>query len=221
MRNVAWLYVAALVYAVVRYVVFAPKNLDHLPVFVVNKGVSMAAALCFVAGFWAQWRRSRGKSNGTDPGTWFRAGVFGAVAHIPMSLAILRPDYFAEFFAGNRLSFNGEAIVLFGGLTAGTVYLLGRANWTPRQRWWLSLGSVAVLAGHTLCMGIARGLNINASHAYLPPMWLLSLVGVVAGAWFLLLSRPPKASSQGAGPDAVRGEEGHSTASEWFFPSEN
>jgi hypothetical protein len=190
LRNVVVLYVAALVYAVVRYVAFAPQNLDHLPVFVVNKGVSMAAAVCFAAGFRAQWRRSRGRPGGTDPGTWFRAGVFGAVAHIPLSLAVLRPSYFAEFFAGDRLSFGGESVVLFGALTAGGVYLLTRTDWTPRQRWWLSAGTVAALAGHTLCMGIARGWNINRSHAYLPPMWLLSLIGVVLGTGYLLRSRP-------------------------------
>lgn len=71
------------------------------------------------------------------------------------------------------MSFNGEAVFMFGALTAGGVYLLTRQLWTP-----------------TLCRGIARGLNINASHAYLPPMWLLSLVGIALGAPFLLKSRP-------------------------------
>lgn len=183
MRNVVLLFVAALAYAVVRYVAFAPKNLDHLPAFVLNKGVSTAAGLCFAVAFWCQWRR-RG-----DPAVWFRAGVFAAVVHIPLSLAVLRPAYFPEFFAGDRLAFTGEAVVLFGGLTAGGIYLLGRPTWTARQRWWLSVGAVAALTCHVLFMGLARGLNVNASHAYLPPMWLLSLVGIGLGAAFLLADR--------------------------------
>jgi hypothetical protein len=202
LRYVAVLYVAALAYAVLRYVAFAPRNLDHLPVFVLNKGVSMAAALCFVVGFREQWRRARGKPDGTDPWVWFRAGVFGAVAHIPLSVAILRPGYFGEFFSGDRLSFNGEAVVLFGGLTAGSLYLLGRTNWMPRQRWWLTVGMVAALVGHTLSLGIARGLNLNRSHAYLPPMWFLSLIGVGLGAGFLLRSRPPRTPAEGGSPNA-------------------
>jgi hypothetical protein len=48
------------------------------------------------------------------------------------------------------------------------------------------------LFSHTLFMGISRGLNINASHAYLPPMWLLSLVGIALGTVYLLLDRQPR-----------------------------
>ena len=192
MGKIVLLFAVAIIYSAVRYIVFAPKNLPHLPVFVVNKGVSMAAAFCFALAFWQQWRRMRGATGGNEPATWFRAGMFGAVCHIPMSLAILRPGYFKEFFTagGDRMSFAGESVFMFGALTAGGIYLLARTQWTPLQRWWLSLATVAVLFSHTLSMGIARGLNINASHAYLPPMWLLSLIGSALGAAFLLLSRP-------------------------------
>lgn len=200
MRNVVGLYATILIYAVIRYVAFAPRNLEHLPAFIVNKGVSMAAALCFAAGFREHWRRNRGKPVGTDPAVWFRAGIVGAVVHVPLALAVLKPSYFKEFFGeGDQLSFHGEAVILFGGLTAGGVYLLARSNWTPRHRWWLSVATIATLFGHTLCMGLARGLNISKSHGYLPPMWLISLFGIGLGAWFLLRSRPM------ADPDAGPG----------------
>lgn len=182
-------YLAAVAYSVVRYVVFAPKNMANLPVFVVNKGVSMAAALCFSVAFWSQWRH-RPVADSSTAMAWFRAGTFGAFAHIPMSLAILRPSYFKEFFEGERLSFNGEAVFLFGALTAGGFYLLSRSSWTPQQRWWASLATISTLFAHTLSMGIARGLHINRSHAYLPPMWLLSLIGIGFALGFLVLSRP-------------------------------
>jgi hypothetical protein len=39
-------------------------------------------------------------------------------------------------------------------------------------------------------MGYCRGLNINASHAYLPPMWLISAVMIFVGIVVLLLTRP-------------------------------
>lgn len=184
------LYAICALYSVVRYVVFDPKNLQNLPVFVLNKGISMAAALCFAIAFWTQWRKR--ENGGMSPVGWFRAGVFGVVAHIPMSLAILRPSYFKEFFSGERLSLNGETVFLFGALAAGGIYLLTRMNWTPMQRWQLSLATMSVLFLHALSMGIARGLNINAKHAYLPPMWLLSVIGVALGIGFLLLSRPAK-----------------------------
>jgi hypothetical protein len=190
MRNILVLYLAVAAYAVIRYVAFAPQNLANLPVFILNKGVSMAAALCFALAFWQQWRRQRGRIGGNEPATWFRAGVFGAFAHVPMSLAILRPAYFKEFFAGERLSFNGELVFLFGALTAGAIYLVTRTHWSPRDRWWLSTLAMALLFTHTLCMGIARGVHLNKTHAYLPPMWMLSLVGVAMGAAFLIMAYP-------------------------------
>ena len=192
--KIVLLYGVSMGYSAVRYIVFAPQNLEHLPVFVLNKGISMAAALCFAMAFWVQWRRLRGAIDGgmggIEPATWFRAGVVGVFAHIPMSLAILRPAYFKEFFLGERFSFTGEAVFLFGAATAGGIYLLSRTTWSQRDRWWLSLATLATLLAHTLCMGIARGLNINRSHAYLPPMWLLSLIGIALGMIFLLMSRP-------------------------------
>lgn len=184
-----FLYVLCMTYSAIRYVAFAPENLQNLPIFVLNKGISMGAAFCFSLAFWHQWRRLRGV-NGHEPAAWFRSGIFGVFVHIPMSLAILRPSYFKEFFAGDRLSFNGETVFLFGALTVGGVYLLTRTMWTASQRWWLSLATMSVLFSHALSMGIARGLNINSSHGYLPPMWLLSLIGIALGIGFLLLSRP-------------------------------
>jgi hypothetical protein len=89
--KIAGVYLAAVLYAVVRYAVFMPQNYEHLPVNVGNKGVSMAAALCFATAFWRQWQHTRGAAGGTDPAAWFRAGVFGAVCHVPLSLSILRP----------------------------------------------------------------------------------------------------------------------------------
>lgn len=88
------------------------------------------------------------------------------------------------------MSFNGEMVFLFGALTAGGIYLLTRTHWTALHRWWLSLGTMLTLFTHTLCMGIARGVNINRTHAYLPPMWLLSLIGIALGVAFLLMNRP-------------------------------
>lgn len=209
MKWIVALYVGSFVYAVVRYVAFAPENLGNLPVFVANKGVAMAAALCFFAGFVRQRRERRwseagaaaatgaGVLGGADSVTWFRAGVFGAIWHVPMALALLTPAYFKEFFepaaegaTSVRMSFAGEVIICCGGLAAGLLYLLTRPQWTAMHRWWLSVAAMLMLLAHVLSMGYSRGLNISASHAYLPPMWLLSALGVLVGLVVLMMSRP-------------------------------
>lgn len=188
----AALYLLCALYALLRYVAFMPENRANLPVFVLNKAVAMGAALCFVLAFWLQWRRRLGRAQGQDPALWFRAGLAGVVVHIPMALTILSPAYFEEFFAGDRFSFNGEAVVMFGAFAAAGVFLLTRPAWSPDQRWALSLATMGLLLGHTLAMGLARGLNVTRSHGYLPPMWLLSLLGIALGLGFVLMSRPDK-----------------------------
>lgn len=195
LRSILTIYAASVAYSVVRYVVFAPKNLESLPVFVVNKGVSMAAALCFAAGFFHAFRKSRGVLSATDPATWFRAGVFGVVWHIPMSLAILNPAYFGEFFrdaadpaAPPRMTFAGEMVFLFGGLAAALIFLSLRSGVSARSRRLISVAAMAALALHVLSMGYGRGLNINAGHAYLPPMWLLSAIGALFAMWWAAMS---------------------------------
>jgi hypothetical protein len=203
MLAIVLLYLVCAIYSIIRYVAFAPQNAANIPLFVLNKGIAMAAAFCFAAAFLQQWRRKRGGTCGADPSTWFQAGMFGAVAHIPMSLAILRPGYFKEFFSGDRLSSGGELVFLFGALTAGGIYLLHRTGWSAPTRWWLSLATLSFLFSHVLAMGFCRGLNINRSHAYLPPMWLLSLFGVLAGIGFLLQTRPGAGKSELPGPDST------------------
>ncbi len=198
MKLIASFYFASIAYAIVRYAAFAPTNFKSLPVFIVNKGVAMAAALCFVAAFLQQLKRGRGDAITIEPASWFRAGIFGAIWHIPMALAVLQPAYFEEFFAPAardpaslaRMSFAGELVFCFGGLAAGALYLLTRQHWTPAQRWRLSLLAMLVLLVHVLSMGYCRGLNIRAIHAYLPPMWILSAVGILIGFVALLAARP-------------------------------
>jgi hypothetical protein len=197
MLAIVALYAASVVYAVIRYVAFTPSNAGSIPVFIVNKAVAMAAVLCLSLGFLAALRRNRGGEARIDPATWFRAGTFGAVWHVPMSLAILDPAYFKEFFAppadpgaAPRLSTAGELIFMFGGLAAAILFLLLRTQWTPLARWRLSLTVTGVLLCHVLAMGWCRGVNMTASHAYLPPMWLLSAIGIALGGWWLLRSRP-------------------------------
>jgi hypothetical protein len=176
-----------LLYSVVRYVAFAPQNLDNLPVFISNKGVSMFAALCFMQAFWMR--------GGPTAGAWFRAGQWAAVCHVPMSLAILRPGYFPEFFQSERLSFHGECVILGGALTLAGLYWHARPALPQRQRWWLGIGFLLTLLFHTLAMGFARGLNMKASHGYLPPMWLLCVIGIVCALGYLCTTRDASTSA--------------------------
>jgi hypothetical protein len=195
MKALVWIYSSALVYALIRYVVFAPKNLENIPIFVFNKGFSMAAALCFSFAFFLKYRdRTKDRVDTTDDraALWFRAGTMGAIAHIPLSLSILKPSYFPEFFGEERFHFLGETVVLLGSLSAVGLYSLTRQRISTHARWVLSMVFLTTLSGHVLAMGWCRGIHFNAQHAYLPPMWLLSLIGLIGGLAYCWKVRPSR-----------------------------
>lgn len=75
MYQIAAVYLIALVYAVVRYVAFNPENASIVPVFVVNKAVAMAMAICFLMGIVCQRRAERRSAQSPDAVRWFRAGT--------------------------------------------------------------------------------------------------------------------------------------------------
>lgn len=197
MKALVWLYSSALIYALIRYVVFAPKNLENVPVFIINKGVSMAAALCFSIAFFLKYRDSNRDCDvaevnvGSDRAAlWYRAGTMGAIAHIPLSLSILQPSYFPEFFRGERFHVFGETVILLGSLSAVWLYSLAQQRISSHARWILSVVFLLTLSGHVMAMGWCRGIHLNAQHAYLPPMWLLSLFGLIWGLAYCWKVRP-------------------------------
>jgi len=119
--------------------------------------------------------------------------------HVPMSLANLEPVYFKEFLdvQDGLLSPLGECVVLFGALTAGSLYLLHRTTRSAADRRRLSIAFMGTMALHLLSMGLSRGFNLDRKHAYVPQMWLLSLVGVLIGAAILFTSRVGLSPSSG------------------------
>jgi multisubunit Na+/H+ antiporter MnhG subunit len=170
----------SVIYAVVRYVAFTPKYADHIPGFIFNKAVGMAASLFLVCAFWS---KCRGWIENAD--TYFRATFVAVVIHIPLSIVLLNPGYFPEFFVhdGSKLKFWGEMVILFGALGLALLWQNNRARLSLPSPKKLESALFAVLFCHVGSMGICRGVNINAKHAYLPPMWLLSLVGISVGLW--------------------------------------
>jgi hypothetical protein len=166
----------SVVYALVRYVAFAPANSEHIPVFILNKAVSMAGALALVA---ALWHRYRGRAEAA--GRYFNLTLVLVVMHVPMSLTVLRPGYFPEFFEsdGARLRLMGEMVFFFGAAALGLTWLLAQGQLVAKLRDRLGVLLLAVISAHVAAMGACRGIHINAKHAYLPPMWMLSLIALV------------------------------------------
>ena len=117
LKSVAMIITFCFGYANLRYVVFGPEGLAHIPLYIMNKALSWSGL--FIIGLSKVLRRSEISR---------MAGLIGAVLigmHVVMSLLILRPEYLGKFFNsldGMRMTWNGEFSMLFGVL--GLVFLM-------------------------------------------------------------------------------------------------
>lgn len=172
------LLIISFIYAVVRYVAFTPVNAEHIPVLIINKVVSTAAAFALV---YALWSQHKGRTE--TAARYFKFVLVMVVMHVPMSLTLLRPGYFNEFFHadGEQLHLLGELVVFFGAAALALVWLLSQGDLIAKMRQRLGLLLLVILTCHVAAMGACRGFNINAKHAYLPPMWLLCGLVLLVG----------------------------------------
>ena len=117
LKSVAIIITFCFGYANLRYVVFGPEGLAHIPLYIMNKALSWSGL--FIIGLSKVLRQSEISR---------MAGLIGAVLigmHVVMSVLILRPEYLGKFFNsldGMRMTWNGEVSMLFGVL--GLVFLM-------------------------------------------------------------------------------------------------
>lgn len=112
-------FIATMIYAIVRYNVVRSVPIDNIPLYIFNKAIALSATiligLSFILGplarFWP---------NQIAPHLYLRKhlGVFGfaiAAVHAVISLILLTPAYYPRFFnTDGKLNFMGESSMLFG-----------------------------------------------------------------------------------------------------------
>jgi len=158
-------------YAVLRYAVFGDVSPLHIPGYIMNKSIAMAAVLSlFLSAFQGgSARRERSRF-------WSKACWQLLFVHILLSLAILSKGYYPKFFAGERMNLTGEAMLLLGALAAYCFRSLAADRIGEAARLKLTLFACALVAGHLFVMGYAGWLQVWKWHGGLPPITLLCFV---------------------------------------------
>jgi hypothetical protein len=174
-RNAALIFLAALIYAVVRYVVFHGVAWSNVPLYIVNKALSWAALVYFGASV-----TTRAKERRRYYGNLAAATV---LAHVILSLMVLDPAYFGKFYdASGRFNAVGEVSMLAGvlgsvlmaGLVVANVQGHSNSGRSLRRGWGRA---ILWLAGiHVLVMGFAGWWRPGDWPGYLPPISLLSFL---------------------------------------------
>ena len=166
MRTILAIWLGSAMYATLRYNVFKGVPWGDWPTYVLNKTLALSALLLLLAEV-LRCRRSRPGDGGA--GFMGAIGLF-ALMHAGLSLALLRPEYFASFFEAGKLT-----------AAAGTATLVGVAAMaglvTRRaQPGWLAL-AVGV---HAMFPGYAGWFTPEKWPGHLPPITLISFVVALA-----------------------------------------
>ena len=185
----------SLAYAVLRYHLAGDVPWAHFPLFILNKATSLAAVMLvassYLVGRVFKWHNH-------DPALRLvvvkfcgLVGFFFAGIHAFLSLCLLRPAYFAKYFAEDgRLNFVGElgmavgVLALFAllGPAISTLPMMPKAiggvRWKRNQR--LGYLALFLVCVHLADLGLAGWLKPAGWQWGLPPISLLAVLIALA-----------------------------------------
>ncbi len=188
---VTWLVAAftfSLAYAVLRYNVFKGVGWQHLPLYIVNKAVSLSAvvllASSYLVGRWIRVFHDDPVKRLVLSKFLGLSGFWLAALHVLMSMLLLSPHYYEKFFRDEKLNLTGELAMLFGAfslmfLLIPVVSSLPRMKQDLGELWWRRsqrLGYVALTlnSGHLFAMGYRGWLDVSAWPGGLPPITMIA-----------------------------------------------
>jgi len=196
----AAVFLISVAYTIIRYNVFGGVGAEHIPLYIANKAIALAAAILigisFIIGPFARfWPRI------FVPRLPLRKhfGLLGfglAALHVLLSLIIFDPAYFPKFFAeGGKLTGQAELSMLFGGLAIFIFSIVSITSLPSVEREmdpkkWLfvqRLGYIAfaLVMLHVFVMGYRGWLSPAGWPGGLFPISLISFVLIA----FVLLTR--------------------------------
>ena len=175
------LFLVGMTYSVLRYIVFKGVSPEQIPLYIVNKAVSVTGLI--LIGIATLTKGERRRNLGT-------CGFLFVLLHVLLSLSILNPDYFAKFYSETGVMHWYAELSLATGALA-MVFLFRLANEPPNGtdcsqslipgagRWVLAL-----TAAHVGFMGYTSWSDVGHWPGMLPPITLLAFLLAVG---FLLL----------------------------------
>lgn len=196
LKSVGTILIISIGYAVLRYNVAGTVAWKDLPIFILNKGVSLAAIVLLTFSFTIRPLLSLG-----FPALYFGlegrkilgiSGLLLTIFHVLLSFLIFNPQYYPKFFdSDNSLSVIGNFSLLAG---MASFMILGLYHWCFRNRSKnkemlidiitskeFLLGLLFLLGVHLFFMGYSTWFHPSKWHGGLPPISLISFVVILFG----------------------------------------
>ena len=185
------IFVAALTYAMLRYIVFGNVPIENLPCFVANKAFALASVLALLlAAYFGFKKRSDFERE------WFAFFKVTLFLHLALSFVLFSPQYYPKQFHDGRMTLFGELFMLFGviALCNLSMRVLVKEQLSTLQ--FMAALTPLAIALHQFFLGASGWLKWHEWFGHMPP---ISLIGfVVAMVTFVLQIRRNTAS--GASP---------------------
>lgn len=186
LRLLLALLLPALAYTFVRYAAFKGVPVAQWPLYLVNKAVSLTALSLLAISYLVRsvtWLSPRGAMRTRAVARYCGlAGFAMAGVHVTLSLLILTPDYFSDWFVAGKLTFAAELSLLggvlgFWSLTLPAFATIPRTVPLQPSRWRLyqRMGYVALMLVivHLVGMGWRKWFDPGSWPGFLPPITLL------------------------------------------------
>jgi DMSO/TMAO reductase YedYZ heme-binding membrane subunit len=190
----AALFGASLAYAVLRYHLVGDVEWRHLPLFILNKAISMAAVLfiasSYLVGTVIRWHDHDRALRLVVIKFCGLMGFFLAALHVFFSLSLLSPAYYGKYFDSvGRLNLTGELAMAAGGvalfflLSPAVTTLpmmpkaIGGVRWKRSQR--AGYTALVLVFVHLVVLGLKGWMAPSGWNGGLPPISLIAAVGAL------------------------------------------
>ncbi len=164
--NILLIFVFTTIYTVVRYHVFGGVPIQDFLFYTFNKIAIFSAILLLLL--------YRLKAQKTAPSLYIQTAFALVTLHILLSILLLQPEYYKDFFLpSGKYSLLGSLSLLGGSMT--TVLFLFKDKFSLSRKWRTLLFNLFISI-HLLAMGLKGWLHPESWHGYMLPITLLAFV---------------------------------------------
>jgi hypothetical protein len=187
--KVTAIFLFSMAYAITRYYVFGPVAGENIPLFLMNKAVSMGSVLALTLAAYSHFKENPAQSR-----FWGKITLHSAFIHIVMSFPILDREYYAVFYGFSetgRMDRVGELVMLFGVLGAYFYWLTARSEPGSAAMRRFKIWSCVFVGAHIFELGAGGWLNVAGWYGSMPPITLITATAAAIALAFYIL-RPAK-----------------------------
>jgi DMSO/TMAO reductase YedYZ heme-binding membrane subunit len=173
-------------YAFIRYFIFKEVPYTRIPLWITNKALALSSTIFIITSIIWDKQKPR-KQIGL-------IGLFTALLHCIMSLALLRPAYYAKFFQVDQtFTLSGELSLLAGAITIALLLIAAFYSFPALQELnnvdLLTINKYVMLAImanliHLVFMGYNTWIDPSTWPNFMPPVSLIATIICLLGILF-------------------------------------